>query len=97
MYLDRWGERRFRERYAPHGITSIWDEWNQPASGILPSSVYLRHVYLAAQSAGEATLRSLLDETFLVDRITTIREYLDANPDVLLSEPPDSLRERYNG
>lgn len=96
VYLQRWGAERFRQRYAPHGIHSIW-EWNHKDSGILPCSVYLRHVYLAAQSAGPEVLQSLLDETFLVDRTTTIRQYLDLNPDVLLSTPPESLMQRYNG
>ena len=97
VYFQRWGEERFKSRYGPHGITSIWNDWNVPDSGILPCSVYLRHVYLAAQKAGDHMLNSLLDETYLVDRKTTIREYVNANPDVLLTPPPQSLVGRYSG
>jgi hypothetical protein len=85
-----------KERYKSFGITSIWD-WNTPDSGILPCSVYLRHIYLACSSAGEEMLNSFLDETYLADRVTTIRQYIEANPDVLTQEPPESLKERYNG
>jgi hypothetical protein len=97
IYFARWGKSKFSQRYSPHGIFSIWDDWNRPDSGILPCSVYLRHVYLAAQNAGEEMLRSLLDETFLVDRKTTIRQYLEGHPEVLTTEPPDSVKGRYDG
>ena len=97
IYYQRWGEERFKTRYGPHGITSIWDDWNVPGSGILPCSVYLRHVYLAAQKAGEHMLDSLLDETYLVDRTTTIRQYLNENPQVLEELPPQNLIGRYSG
>ena len=97
VYFQRWGEERFKTRYGPHGITSIWNDWNVPDSGILPCSVYLRHVYLAAQKAGDHMLDSLLDETYLVDRTTTVRQYVDANPEVLSTPPPQSLVGRYSG
>lgn len=70
VYLQRWGEERFAKRYTePFGINSIWDDWNTKDSGILPCCIYLRHVYLAAKSAGPEMLNSLLDETFLADRL----------------------------
>jgi hypothetical protein len=97
IYFARWGKSKFSQRYGPHGIFSIWDDWNRPDSGILPCSVYLRHVYLAAQNAGEVMLRSLLDETFLVDRKTTIRQYLEDHPEVITTEPPASVKGRYDG
>jgi hypothetical protein len=97
VYLERWGRSKFCDRYGPHGIDSIWDKWNRPDSGILPCSVYLRHVYLAAQAAGEEMLRSFLDETFLVDRVTTIRQYLADHPEVLEVVPPESVKGRYDG
>jgi len=40
---------------------------------------------------------SFLDDTYLVDRKTTIREYLKRFPEVMATEPPESLRERYGG
>jgi hypothetical protein len=95
-YISRWGMERFIQRYVSEGINSIWG-WNHPDSEILPCSIYLRHVYLACQSAGEDVLSSFLDQTYLVDRVTTIRNYIDKNPDILLLVPPESLRERYNG
>ena len=96
VYMKRWGLERFQARYSPHGIETIWG-WNHEASGILPCSIYLRHVYLAAKSMGPEMLKSLLDETYLVDRKTTIRQYLENNPDVLETSPPESLLHRYNG
>ena len=40
---------------------------------------------------------SFLDETYLVDRKTTIREYLAANPHIMTTLPPPDLQERYGG
>ena len=45
---------------------------------------------------GEA-LESFLDDTYLADRKTTLREYLASHPHVMASEPPPSLAERYSG
>lgn len=44
--LDR---RGLREKYAKHGVTSVWDEWGRPDSGILPCAVYCRHCVLASR------------------------------------------------
>ncbi len=70
--------------------------------------MYLRHCVLAAWSCdsdekwskhgvGGLCYSSFLDETYLVDRKTTIREYIDQYPEVMTTEPPDSLKERYSG
>jgi hypothetical protein len=70
--------------------------------------VYLRHCVLAAwncdsegswskDGVGGIAYNSFLDQTFLVDRVTTIREYINQYPEVMETEPPDSLKERYNG
>merc|ERR1712224_1190501 len=91
--------RGLREKYASHGLTSIWDEWGRPDSGIKPCPVYCRHCVLATQREGvpKAAYNSFLDETFLVDRKTTLREYLSANGEgshVMSEVPPESVRGR---
>ena len=77
----------------------------EPASSIGPRSFardartagYLRHCVLAVTKAGPAALDSFLDETFLVDRATPLRDYLAANPQVMETLPPPSLEGRYSG
>ena len=44
--LDR---RGLRDKYANYGLTSVWDMWGQPDSGILPCPVYCRHCVLASR------------------------------------------------
>lgn len=95
VYVSRWGQQAFHDRYTKYGLKTIWGY--EPDSGILPCSVYLRHCYLAAQSLGRDVLGSFLDDTYLADRVTTIRSYLSANPEVLLTSPPPSLVGRYSG
>eukprot|EP00986_Skeletonema_menzelii_P021406 scaffold34408_cov177-Skeletonema_menzelii.AAC.1 len=103
-YIARWGQERFQKNYLDYGIKTIW-EWNE---GIRPCPVYLRHCVLAAWSCdseerwskdgvGGVCYKSFLDETYLVDRVTTIREYIDQYPEIMATEPPDSLKERYSG
>lgn len=94
-YLERWGEEHFRNKYQQYGLQTIWN-WSKD-SGMRPCAVYLKHCYLAAMRMGDACLNSFLDETFLIDRTTTIREYLSTNPQVLETETPPELRERYGG
>lgn len=94
-YIARWGRERWDRDYASVGLSTIWG-W-QPDSGIRPCSTYLRHCVLAAQKLGKACYDSFLDETFLVDRKTTVRAYLAAHPEVMATEPPPELRERYGG
>jgi hypothetical protein len=94
-YVKRWGTDRFQEDFQKYGIDTIWG-WSKE-SGLRPCAVYLRHCYLAAKSMGETSFDSFLDETFLVDRRTTIRQYLERHPEVLLVEPPAELAYRYGG
>lgn len=94
-YLNRWGKDRFEKNYKQYGIDTIWG-WG-PSSGLLPCAVYLRHCYLAAKSMGEVCFDSFLDETFLVDRKTTVRNYLEQNARVLEVKPPPDLVGRYSG
>jgi hypothetical protein len=94
-YLDSWGEERFNEHYKKYGIDTIWG-W-KPDSGLRPCSVYLRHCYLSAKGMGEVCFNSFLDDTYLVDRQTTIRQYVEKYPEVLNCKPPPALASRYSG
>eukprot|EP00547_Thalassionema_nitzschioides_P006610 CAMPEP_0194211614 /NCGR_PEP_ID=MMETSP0156-20130528/10700_1 /TAXON_ID=33649 /ORGANISM="Thalassionema nitzschioides, Strain L26-B" /LENGTH=243 /DNA_ID=CAMNT_0038939223 /DNA_START=88 /DNA_END=819 /DNA_ORIENTATION=- len=94
-FLERWGKERFEKHYKKYGIHTIWG-W-KPDSGLRPCAPYLRHCVLAAKAMGQECYDSFLDETFLVDRTTTIRSYLESNPQIMITEPPPGLRERYGG
>jgi len=95
-FVERWGQDRFDENYCKYGIQTIWG-WEHD-SGLRPCRVYLRHCYLAAQSMGQECFDSFLDETFLVDRTTTIREYLYQHPGLIENTiPPPEFLNRYNG
>jgi hypothetical protein len=94
-YISRWGKERFETNYLQYGIDTIWG-WNE-RSGILPCAVYLRHCTLAAKSMGIDCYNSFLDDTFLVDRKTTIRAYLTSRPDIMTNYPPQELAIRYGG
>lgn len=94
-YIQKWGKERFQNQFVRYGIDTIWN-W-PPDSGMLPCAVYLRHCYLAAKSGGLECFESFLDESFLNDRMTTIRWYLEENPHVLDALPPPELLARYNG
>lgn len=95
-FVERWGKDRFEENYGKYGIKTIWG-WERD-SGLRPCRVYLRHCYLAAQSMGRVCFDSFLDETFLVDRCTTIREYINQHPGLIENTiPPPGFEERYSG
>ncbi|KAL1495878.1 hypothetical protein AB1Y20_014522 [Prymnesium parvum] len=94
-YIARWGEERFEQLYRRVGVPTIWGY--APDSGLRPCAVYLRHCVLAAQKMGDLCLDSFLDDTYLIDRTTTLREYLAANPHVMATLPPPDLQERYGG
>ena len=40
---------------------------------------------------------SFLDDTYLCDRKTSVRQYLEEHPEVLTKLPPPELAERYSG
>ncbi|KAL7566995.1 hypothetical protein ACA910_019922 [Epithemia clementina (nom. ined.)] len=94
-YFERWGKEHFQKQFQKYGIETIW-KWPKD-SGLRPCALYLRHCYLAAKSMGEDCFNSFLDETFLIDRTTTIREYLSNNPHVLETKVPTGLSERWGG
>ena len=87
--------QRFATKYRANGLHTIWG--HPPDSGVRPCAVYLRHCVLAAERMGEACLASFLDETYLIDRVTTIRQYLEQHPEVMSTLPPPALAERYGG
>lgn len=94
-FVAKWGQERYEQGYKVHGIPYIWG-WPFD-SGLRPCPTYLRHCALAAEKMGEECSASFLDETYLVDRKTTIRTYLNAHPEVMATLPPPSLAERYSG
>jgi len=94
-YLKRWGEERFQQHFGKYGIDTIWN-WKRD-SKLRPCAVYFRHCYLAAKSMGPLCFESFLDETYLVDRATTVRQYLQQHPEVLDARPPPDLESRYCG
>jgi hypothetical protein len=52
---------------------------------------------LAAERLGQEAHASFLDNTYLGDRATTIRQYLDLKPDIMEELPPPELAARYGG
>ena len=53
---------------------------------------------LAAKGLGDAAYNNFLDHSFLGDRKTTIRQYLEkVGTSILDEEPPESLKARYGG
>jgi len=96
-FIQQWGRELFEEKYLAQGIETIWG-WG-PESGILPCPVYLRHCVLAVSKDGvdQRAQDSFFDETFLADRQTTVRQYLEANTHVMESVPPENLVGRYSG
>jgi hypothetical protein len=94
-YLKLWGQERFNENYKKYNINSIWN-WSKD-SGLRPCGPYLRHCVLAAKRLGSVCYDSFLDDTFLVDRTTTVRQYLEEYPYVMTTLPPVELADRYGG
>lgn len=89
-------------RYSPaaHGLTTIW-HWPHD-SGLLPADVYLRHILLATGRHPDSRVaESMLDDTLLADRVTTLRAYLEQpgqRATVMAAVPPPGpLAERFCG
>jgi hypothetical protein len=84
-------EEEYHKRYGKWGIQKIWRD------DIFPCRVYLRHCVLATKKQGEAVYDNFLDHTFLGDRKTTIRKWLEMHPTIMSELPPEHLSDRYNG
>ncbi|CAM9184644.1 unnamed protein product, partial [Ectocarpus fasciculatus] len=95
VYVNRWGSEKYKEKLVQYDLPGIWGlDMNKD---IKPCSVYLRHCVLAAQRRSAECYASFLDQTFLADMTTTIRVYLEENPWVMETMPPESLAGRYCG
>jgi len=88
---ERCNDETFYKQYGRWGIQKIWDDT------LFPCRLYLRHCVLAARKLGKEVEDNFLDHTYLGDRMTTVRVYLEENPDIMLEVPPDHLIERYSG
>ncbi|KAI4311137.1 hypothetical protein MLD38_036057 [Melastoma candidum] len=78
--------------YGRYNIDKIWRD------DVLPCRVYLRHCVLAAKNLGDAVYNNFLDHTYLANRKTTIRRYLETSgAGIMEEEPPESLKTRYAG
>ena len=49
---------------------------------------------VSKQGVDARAKESFLDETFLADRKTTVREWLEANPGIMEEQPPEELKQR---
>lgn len=80
------------QNYGKYNINKIWRD------DILPCRIYLRHCVLAAKNLGQMAYDNFLDHTYLADRKTTIRHYLNSTGSgIMEEEPPESLKSRYGG
>jgi hypothetical protein len=52
---------------------------------------------LAAKGFCQEAYESFLDCTYLADRVTTIRQYLQDHPEIMDELPPPELVGRYSG
>jgi hypothetical protein len=95
IYLQKWGRDHYEQHFARYGITTIWN-WDVH-SNLRPCAIYLLHCYKAAQNMGLECYNSFLDETYLVDRTTTLRQYIQQYPHVLEVQVPPDLQDRYCG
>ena len=91
--IQRWGQEWFQENYIQNGPPSVWN-WQ---GEIYPCRIYLRHCVLAAAKCGAEVEASFLDDTYLYDKVTTIRQHLANDPSIMQEVPPESVAGRYDG
>ncbi|GAB9474369.1 uncharacterized protein IUM83_10407 [Globisporangium polare] len=94
-YIRVRGQETFDVKYKKYGLETIWN-WDQE-SGILPCRLYVRHCLLAVKKLGEDVYNDFVNTTFLGDRKTPIKQYIDANPSIMDEVPPAHLVNRYSG
>lgn len=83
--------QEWRRRWGVWGVERVWHD------DLLPCRVYLRHCVLAARGFCLEAEVSFLDATWLSDRTTSVRQYLQEHPDIMDALPPPELASRYNG
>ena len=81
---------------------TVWN-WTKD-SGLLPARIYLRHCLLSVEKTmaeNPIAYESFLKDTYLIDRETTIKQYLDFpgvyDKIMYQSKPPEHLVSRYSG
>lgn len=86
--VERWGDASTDAATAAAADGDAQSD--QTNSGVVVSSS------LVSLPCGRV-LDSFLDGTFLGDRLTTVRSYLRERPQLMLLQPPHSLKDRYSG
>ena len=89
----------FEHKYGRHfngnpipGRPRVWG-WE---GVILPARLYLRHCALSiSNQGGQKALDKFLDDTYLWDRQTTVREHLAADPLIMATPPPEDHPDAY--
>lgn len=86
------GNAAWEHMVGRHGIDTLWDH---DRSKLLPARYYLWLCVLAAAQFGEHVRENFLRTTFLADRVTSLQNHVERNPEILLTEPPESVRKFY--
>eukprot|EP01130_Rhizamoeba_saxonica_P013499 TRINITY_DN5764_c0_g2_i5.p2 TRINITY_DN5764_c0_g2~~TRINITY_DN5764_c0_g2_i5.p2 ORF type:complete len:163 (+),score=30.04 TRINITY_DN5764_c0_g2_i5:284-772(+) len=78
-----------------------WTKWELDQiwrDDVYPCRLYLKHCLLAAKNLGLNVYNNFLDHSYLADRTTTLRSYLESMENNIFAEiSPPELAERYNG
>eukprot|EP01084_Bolivina_argentea_P165867 288083_1 len=85
-YIKTHGQSKFDKEWKSVGLNTIW-HWD---GAIYPCRVYLRHCLLSIKKQGQFALDDFMNNTFLYDRQTTIKQYMDANPEIYNETVPSS-------
>ena len=93
-YVRKLGQQRFDDDCKAVGLTSIWDSPGE----IYPCRLYLRHCLLAAKKLSSDVYENFLDTTYLYDRRTKLRKYVEEKFELIMNEKPNKdLGDRYDG
>ena len=93
-YIKKLGQKRFDEDCNAVGLSSIWDSPGE----IYPCRLYLRHCLLAAKKLSPDVYENFLDTTYLYDRKTKLRKYVEEKYELIMNEKPNKdLEDRYDG
>ncbi|GBG83441.1 hypothetical protein CBR_g37153 [Chara braunii] len=84
-------DEEYYRLYGRHGVDRVWRD------DVFPCRAYLRHCVIAARNLGADAYDSFLDNTYLADRVTSIRSHLASNPEIMDELPPPEMRTRYGG